>query len=546
VIGSDSTRRIATAAALIAGLTVLTRFVGFVRTLVFAGAVGTTDLGDMYQTANAIPNIIFEVVAGGALSVIVVPLLARALADGDRQRVGAIASSLLTWTLVLLVPLAAVVALLADPIVGLLAGDADPAAIAVGGGMLRVFAMQLPLYGVGVVLTGILHAHRRFAWPVLAPLLSSLTVIGTYAAFAAVEGPGTDIADVSRTGVLILSVGTTLGVVVLTLCQVIPVQSLGLSLRPGLALGGDVRRQAVALAGAAVVTVVAQQLATAYLIRLANDGPDGTLVLFLLAQAVFLLPWAVLAVPLSTPTFPVLAEAAATGDTARYDATLARATRAMLLVSGLGVAALIGLSGPVAVLLSAVTATHPPAATLAAAIVAFAPGLPGYALFALFSRALNAAGRARSAAAAAVAGWMSTPVAALALVLSAPGTHRVVMLGAATSVGMTVLGGAGLLAVTVRRGAGLSGFGRVLLVTVGGAVVAGSLGWGTSRAFAHDSGVLGALGGVALAGIVVVVAFVTVVAAVDRRYVREPLVGVLRRKGESRAGLGMGGPDVSG
>ena len=57
--------------------------------------------------------------------------------------------------------------------------------------MLRVFAMQLPLYGVGVVLTGVLHAHRRFTWPVLAPLLSSLTVIGAYAAFAAVEGPGT-------------------------------------------------------------------------------------------------------------------------------------------------------------------------------------------------------------------------------------------------------------------------------------------------------------------------------------------------------------------
>ena len=97
-----------------------------------------------------------------------------------------------------------------------------------------------------------------------------------------------------------------------------------------------------------MVTVAAQQLATAYLIRLANDGPDGTLVLFLLAQAVFLLPWAVLAVPLSTPTFPVLAEAAATGDTARFDATLARATRAVLLVAGLGVAGLVGLSGPVA------------------------------------------------------------------------------------------------------------------------------------------------------------------------------------------------------
>ncbi len=42
--------------------------------------------------------------------------------------------------------------------------------------MLRVFAPQLPLYGVGIVLTGVLQAHRRFAWPVLAPLLSSVVV----------------------------------------------------------------------------------------------------------------------------------------------------------------------------------------------------------------------------------------------------------------------------------------------------------------------------------------------------------------------------------
>ena len=171
-------RRIAAAAAVIAGLTVMTRLVGFLRTLVFAGAVGTTDLGDIYQTANLVPNIIFEIVAGGALATLVVPLLAGPVADGDRRRVSEIASALLTWTVVLLVPLAVVVAILAGPIVTVLANDASAAEVAVGARMLRIFAIQLPLYGVGIVLTGVLHAHHRFAWPVIAPLLSSVTVIG--------------------------------------------------------------------------------------------------------------------------------------------------------------------------------------------------------------------------------------------------------------------------------------------------------------------------------------------------------------------------------
>ena len=50
--------------------------------------------------------------------------------------------------------------------------------------MLRVFAPQLPLYGLGIVLTGVLQAHHRFAWPVIAPLLSSVTVIGAYLSYA--------------------------------------------------------------------------------------------------------------------------------------------------------------------------------------------------------------------------------------------------------------------------------------------------------------------------------------------------------------------------
>ena len=54
--------------------------------------------------------------------------------------------------------------------------------------MLRVFAPQLPLYGIGIVLTGVLQAHHRFAWPVIAPLLSSVTVMGAYLAYAAVDG----------------------------------------------------------------------------------------------------------------------------------------------------------------------------------------------------------------------------------------------------------------------------------------------------------------------------------------------------------------------
>ena len=99
-------RKVAGAAALITVLTVVARIAGFARTFVFLHTVGKHNLADIYNAANTIPNIVFELVAGGALASLVVPLLAGHVATGDRDRVNAVTSALLTWVLVLLVPIA--------------------------------------------------------------------------------------------------------------------------------------------------------------------------------------------------------------------------------------------------------------------------------------------------------------------------------------------------------------------------------------------------------------------------------------------------------
>ena len=95
---------------LIAGLTILTRILGLVRTLVFSQSIGASCLGTAYVTANQVPNLVYELVLGGALTSAMVPVLARsaerAAADpAERARVGQITSALLTWSVVILVPL---------------------------------------------------------------------------------------------------------------------------------------------------------------------------------------------------------------------------------------------------------------------------------------------------------------------------------------------------------------------------------------------------------------------------------------------------------
>jgi putative peptidoglycan lipid II flippase len=526
-----STRRIGGAAALIAILTVASRLAGFVRTIVFASSVGATDLGSVYQTANTIPNIIFELVAGGALASLVVPLLAGPIAAGDRDRAGATASALLTWTVAVLALVGLVVAVAAGPIVDLLANRPPPDVLATGTHLLRIFSIQLPLYGVGIVLAGVLQAHHRFAWPVLAPLLSSLTVIGAYLTFAIVDAPGVSVAQASAAGVNILGIGTTLGVAVLTLCLVWPVRRLALPWRATLWLEGDERRRAVGLAGAAVITVAAQQLSLALMIFLANGGGNGALVVYTLAQTVFLLPWAVLAVPVATSAFPVLSAAHASRQRRTFDATLARSGRAVILLSCFGAAALVGLALPAGLLLSRVTAGHPDAGVLAAAIAGFAPGLLGYAVFALLTRALYAAGQTRWAALATAVGWAATSVAAIWLATAFARAHRVVALAAANSVGMTVLGAALVVVVARRLGRNtLHGGARALATGVAsgvlGAALATAVSWGVMRV---TPGVAGALAAGMLATVALVAGFGALAYATDRGDLRPLLARLAAR-----------------
>jgi len=537
-VSTRTTGRIARAAALIAVLTLLSRVAGFARTLVLGDTVGYTHLADMYQTANSIPNIVFEIVAGGALAALVVPLLAGDLDREDRAAVGHTASALLTWVLVVLLPVALVVVLLADPVMWLLAPGRSGAERAVGAGMLRVFAPQLPLYGVGIVLTGVLQAHRRFAWPVLAPLLSSLAVIGAYLTYGAVAPHHPDIPNVSTGARMVLAVGTTLGVVVLSLCLVPAVRKLDLPWRPTLRLPDAQRRAVRALVGVGVLTVAAQQITTALTIALVNWRTGaGALIQFTQAQTVYFLPWAVLAVPVATSAYPALASASAAGDLDRFRRTLAGATRGVLLLCGLGAAALAALAWPAAWAYAKVAHGPAQAPGLAAGIVAFAPGLLGYGLFALHSRALYAHRQTRAAAQATVVGWGAVAVLSVLLAVVLPTGERVPAVAAANSAGMLVLGGVLLVFVGRRCGTGaLAGVGRA----GGAALLAGTLatlaGIAVRAALPAATGWFGVLGGALLSGVVVALVFGGVAVLVDRHDAAELWARVTRRTRRRGAG----------
>jgi len=468
------------AAGLITVLTLLSRAVGFVRWLVQSWTLGSSASAQAYETANRIPNVLFEVAAGGALAGAVVPLLAVPLAKHLRAEVDRTASALLTWTLTVLVPLAAAVALAARPVARALLGDDAGAGVEdLTVTFLRIFAIQIPLYGVGVVLSGVLQAQKRFFWPAFAPLLSSLVVVTTYVVFGALAaGQQHDPAALPATAVAWLAWGTTAGVAAMSLCQLVPVLRTGVRLRPALRMPPGVGRRARHLAAAGLGALLAQQASVLVVLYLANvHGETGTINVYGYAQAVYFLPYAVLAVPLSTAVFPRLSERAGTGDRAGFARMAAGSTRLVAAASLVGLALLVAVA-PAA---TAVFSLRDEMAGMTGAITWFAPGLLGYALIFHISRALYAVDNGRAAVVATATGWVVVSLASWALVaLLAPGggdgPATLTALAVGSSVGMTVAGV--LLLAALRRAAGsgvLAGLGRTVLVglvgAAGGAVV---------------------------------------------------------------------------
>jgi putative peptidoglycan lipid II flippase len=523
-------RGVAGAALLISVLTVVSRVAGFGRTLVLTNTVPGC-VGGIYTAANTIPNIIFEVVAGGALAGLVVPMLAGGVAVGDRDQVRRTASALVGWTLVVLVPLALAVAVLARPIARLVLG-ADtqcPGSVPLAARFLLVFAPQVVLYGLTVVLAGILQAHRRFAGPAVAPLLSSLVVATGYLLYAALGGTSSA-TDLPAGAELALGVGTTLGVAALALTLVPPLLRLRLGLRPTLrfpvGVGPRVRR--LALAG--VLTLAGQQLTAGVAIRLAGSGTaGGTQLVYTAAMTVFLLPWGALAVPLATSVFPVLTGAAETRDEHGFRSALAPVAVVTVVAAAVAAAVLIAVAGPLARVFYATSATSGSASAMRGAIVGFAPGLLGYALLALLTRALYARGLWRAPTACVVGGWLVAVVADVALSSVVPVEDRALALAAGHSVGVTVAGlglvlatgrvaGFGALAGVVRTG--VPALAAAAAGAAAGLAVAGLLG---ADPVPHG-GALAAIGGGLLVAAVVLLTAAVVLLGTARR----PLLAAVR------------------
>ncbi|MDX6340435.1 MAG: putative peptidoglycan lipid flippase [Trebonia sp.] len=474
-------RGIARGALIVAVLTAFSRVLGLVRTVVFAKTVGAGCLGTAYVTANQVPNLIVELAIGGALSSAMVPVLARsakrAAADPrEKAHVEQTSSALLTWSIVILLPVTVVIAAVAGPISAAL-NPVNPNAdcshadmINVTSFMLISFAPQILLYGFSVVLFGLLQAYRKFGATSLAPVIGNVVTITAYLVFASLDH-NAPLARTPLTAMLVLSIGTTLNIGMLVIVSLPATWRLHLRWRPTLKFPPGVVRRASGLALVGLLEFLAADVYSVVTIDLANGhGITGALVLVNYGNLVFTAICSVLPIAIVISAFPVLS--ATEGDA--FDRTSAGSNRAVMLLALLSTAIMVAVALPAAHVL---TQKPDQVTPLAESFLLFAPGVAGFAIVTNLSRVLFALGKLKLAGIGLVAQQLLPAALSFPMVLLAPPRLTVGALALASSIGQLAVAVPMVTATRRLRGpAAVAGLGHATLAGIAAAAAGAAAG----------------------------------------------------------------------
>ena len=322
--------------------TTLSRVTGFVRMWATAFALGATGLMSAYSVANNIPNMVFELVAGGILSSLFIPTFMELSAEQGEEDAWRFASHVFNLFVLALgvVALAGIVypqffiwtqtfSLPADEAQGVRAAAEF---------FFRFFAIQVVLYGGGMVMQGLLNAQRRYLWPALGPVFNNVVVIVTMLVFAAMP--------LGRTSMIVLAAGTTLGVLVMFAVMVPSLARGGIRYSRELGLRDPAVRRMLLLAVPTIVYVLTNLVAVSFrntsALAVSNNGPS----ILMYAWTFYQLPYGILAVALATAVFTELADAAGRQDIAELKAHFGRGLRATGVLMLPAAAMLIALAEP--------------------------------------------------------------------------------------------------------------------------------------------------------------------------------------------------------
>ena len=499
----------ARAAAGMGAVTAASRVLGFARVLVVLVVLGTTSLGNAFNSANLLSNVLFELLAAGALSAVLVPTFVHLLETGDRTGAEEVAGGVLGVALAGLGAVAAIGVVAAPMLARLLTIGVDPADAAAQRDLvtflLRFFLPQVVLYAAGTIATAVLYSLRRFAITAAAPIGNTVVMVAGLVAFRLAAGtdPGLDLSTGER--MLLVAAGTG-GVCAFVGSLLIACRRAGFSLRPRWRFTDPRVRTLLTHSGwgVALHTVGGMLLGAAVI---AGTSIEGGVVAYHSAWVFFLAPYGILAQPIHTAVLPELVSEARRDGLGQVAASLRWAQERMALFVLPVSAGMIALALPGMRLLQYGEVTDEGPALLAAALAGLSVGLYPYGVFLLLARGYYSLDDSRTPGLVALAcGVAGVAIMVVGSVL-VDGTARIAVLGLAHSASYGV--GAIVLARGLSRRTDASLWSPVIGRMAAVATLAGTAAWGGARALGVEHAdrlpTAAGLAGLGLVGALVIV-----------------------------------------
>lgn len=323
--------------------TLISRITGFIRIVLLAAILGAA-LSSAFSVANQLPNLIAALVLEATFTAIFVPVLARAERE-DPDGGEAFVRRLVTLATALLLA-ATVTSVAAAPLLVRLMLGADPK---VNQALTTAFAFlllpQVLFYGLSSVFMAILNNRNVFAPPAWAPVINNIVAIATLGLFVIVPGElSVDPVEMGNAKLLVLGIGTTLGVVAQTAVLLIAIRAERISLRPLWGIDARLKRFGT-MAAAMVLYVLISQIGLVVGNQIASTAAASGPAIYYYAWLVLMLPFGMIGVTILTVVMPRLSRNAAADDTRAVLADLSLATR-LTMVTLIPVVALMTVGGP--------------------------------------------------------------------------------------------------------------------------------------------------------------------------------------------------------
>jgi putative peptidoglycan lipid II flippase len=277
----------------------ISRVTGFIRTAALASVLGLTAkaMADSFNLANITPNIVYDLILGGVLASLFIPVFVEYLQTRDEAEAWHVANSVFNLTLLVLVTISVALCIAAPWVIKaqtfLAHNRAQMEADATF--LLRFFIFEVVFYGICAIYTGILNSYKHFTIPAFAPIANNIVVIGTVVIYNFYPNR------------YVLAIGATLGVIAMAMIQLPWVRRTGFRYKFVI----DLKHPAVRKIGRLAVPVLAYVLINQiglWVVNILASQVKGGISAFQYAYIFFQLPYGIVAVSIITALFPTLSE----------------------------------------------------------------------------------------------------------------------------------------------------------------------------------------------------------------------------------------------